>query len=241
MINSLILAAAPVFILAFYIYYRDKYEKEPFTMLVKALVAGMIIVIPILIVEIGISALIAPFIGTIKGAALNAFAVASFTEEGFKWLAVLIIFFGSRQFNERFDGIVYAGFISLGFALIENILYVMVYSSEGNGIAYMRAVSAVPAHMLFGVIMGYRFGLAKFLPSKRGWNLFMAFFMPFLLHGIYDFLLMVEKGWALLIFFPFVLFLWIFGLVRMKRHSLASEFNNFKWTSGGPTDDLHRQ
>ena len=92
MINSLILAAAPVFILAFYIYYRDKYEKEPFSMLVKAMIAGIAIVVPVLLVEIGISALIAPYMGTTRGAALNAFAVASFTEEGFKWLAVLIIF-----------------------------------------------------------------------------------------------------------------------------------------------------
>lgn len=220
-LNLILIAAAPVFLLAFYINFRDKYEKEPIWMLIKAVVAGGLIVIPILFVEGAISNQVSKYSGP-TGAFLNAFAVASFTEELFKWLAVFILFFSSRHFNERFDGIVYAAFVSLGFALVENFFYVV--GNRSMEIGYMRAITAVPAHALFGVVMGYRFGLAKFLPANRGWHLFMAFFMPFLLHGIYDFLLMLEKTWALVLFFPFVVFLWYFGLVRMKRHSLNSAF-----------------
>ncbi len=233
--SLILLAAAPVAILAFYIYYRDKYEKEPIWMLIKAILAGAIIVIPILFVEQYISAHVERFTGE-TAAFLDAFGVASFTEEIFKWLAVILIFFGSRHFNERFDGIVYAAFVSLGFALVENILY--VYGSQSAQVGYMRAITAVPAHALFGVVMGYRFGLAKFLPDRKMFNLFMAFFMPFLLHGIYDFLLMLEKNWALILFLVFVPFLWYFGLVRMKRHSLNSAFNAFQ---GGPKSDSSPQ
>ncbi|PKP05141.1 MAG: PrsW family intramembrane metalloprotease [Bacteroidetes bacterium HGW-Bacteroidetes-6] len=235
----ILLAAAPVAILIFYIYYRDKYEKEPIWMLIKAIIAGAIIVIPILFMEQYISDHVQRYTGE-TAAFLNAFGVAAFTEELFKWLAVILIFFGSRHFNERFDGIVYAAFVSLGFALVENILYVTSAQTvqAGYQIGYMRALTAVPAHALFGVVMGYRFGLAKFLPERRLFNLFMAFFMPFLLHGIYDFLLMLEKTWALILFFPFIIFLWYFGLVRMKRHSLNSAFNAFQ---GRPNSDSSPQ
>jgi len=223
--SLLILAIAPIFILAFYLYYRDKYEKEPVGMLIKALIAGAVIVIPILFVEIFITKYVDKYSGS-TGAFFDAFAVAGFTEEIFKWLAVYLLFFRSRHFNERFDGIVYAGIVSLGFALVENIMYVV--GNDSASVGYLRAITAVPAHMLFGVVMGYRFGLAKFMPTQKSWHLFMAFFMPFLLHGIYDFLLMLEKTWALILFFPFVIFLWYFGLVRIKRHSLKSEFRTLK-------------
>ncbi|MPM15376.1 Protease PrsW [bioreactor metagenome] len=235
--NLLLLAIAPVFLLVFYIYYRDKYEKEPIGMLIKALIAGGIIVIPILFVETYISDHVSKYSGS-TGAFLNAFAVAGFTEELFKWLAVFLIFFRSRHFNERFDGIVYAGIVSLGFALVENIMYVVGSGSASTG--YMRAITAVPAHMLFGVVMGYRFGLAKFLPKNKGWQLFMAFFMPFLLHGIYDYLLMEGKNWSIILFFPFVAFLWYFGLVRMKRHTLNSAFNSAK-SGSEPTEGSAQQ
>jgi len=221
--NLLLLAIAPVFILIFYIYYRDKYEKEPIGMLIKALLIGAFIVIPILFVEEFISIYIEKYHGA-TSAFLNAFVMAGFTEEIFKWLAVFIFFFSSKHFNERFDGIVYAGIVSLGFALVENLMY--VFGTQSVNVGLLRAITAVPGHMLFGVVMGYRFGLAKFLPENKSWNIFMAFFMPFMLHGIYDFLLFLDKTWAIILFFPFVTFLWYFGLVRMKRHSLDSVFKN---------------
>ncbi len=223
MFNLLLLAVAPVIILLFYIYYRDKYEKESFGLLIKAIISGWIIVIPIIFIERAISNSFSPN-SMFEMAMFDAFAVASFTEELFKWLAVMLLFYSSKHFNERFDGIVYASFVSLGFASVENVLYVV--GNESYQVGLLRAFTAVPAHALFGVVMGYRLGLARFLPTNKGWHLFMSFFMPFMLHGIYDFLIMIEQGWALALFFPFVAFLWYFGLVRMKRHQLNSVFAN---------------
>ena len=161
MINNLLfISIAPVFIIAFYVYYRDKYEKEPFSVLLKALFTGILIILPIVIIE-RILTLFSEDMEDLQNAAYTAFIVAGLTEEGMKYLAFYVFFWRNKNFNEKFDGIVYAVFIALGFAAIENIFYVLI---GGYGIGILRALTAVPAHALFGTMMGYHFGLARFNP-----------------------------------------------------------------------------
>ncbi len=117
-------AIAPVFIIAIYIYFRDKYEKEPLVLLAKALAVGMLAVIPILFVESFLMGVMPPF-GRIGSAAYQAFVVAGGTEEVFKFMALYLLIWKSPSFNEQFDGIVYAVYVSLGFAAVENVMYVM--------------------------------------------------------------------------------------------------------------------
>ena len=212
--NLLILSIAPVVVLAFYIIYRDKYEREPFGMLLRALLAGMLTIPPIIVVE-RIIANLAPAGGMLNGF-YEAFAVAGFTEELFKFIALYIVIWSNKNFNEKFDGIVYAVFVSLGFATIENIQYVF---ANGENVAYLRAFTAVPAHALFGVAMGYYFGLAKFFPGKRNIFLIRSFLEAFVLHGAYDFILMSGKSGLLWLFIPYILYLWYIGLKRMKHLS----------------------
>jgi RsiW-degrading membrane proteinase PrsW (M82 family) len=213
--NLLAIALAPVFIIGAYVYYRDKYEREPFKLLLKALCAGAFIVIPILAVEEFFSMFLPYFSGYLKPA-YNAFIVAAFSEELFKYAALMLLFWRSKHFNEKFDGIVYAVFISLGFAGVENVLYV---TDGGISTGIMRAITAVPAHAIFGVTMGFYTGLAKFYPSNRKILLQKAIFFPILLHGIYDFILMIGIDWLLVVFFVFVLFLYFSGLRRIKKLS----------------------
>ncbi len=151
----------------------------------------------------------------------NAFIVAALTEEAFKFTALLILFWNNMQFNEKFDGIVYACFISLGFAAVENILYV---SQGGVEVGLGRAFTAVPAHALFGVMMGYQFGLARFYPSERSRRLVLALTIPIILHGIYDFILMSGNPYILIVFIPYLVFLWIFGFRRIRNLSRRSIF-----------------
>ncbi|RLD44234.1 MAG: PrsW family intramembrane metalloprotease [Bacteroidetes bacterium] len=223
--NILLAAVAPVAIILLYIYYRDKYEKEPIKQLLKALAAGMFIVIPVIFVE--------TFLGEIRlslelpsqsDAFFNAFGIAAFSEEIFKFIAFLFIIWKSKDYNERFDGIVYAVFISLGFALVENIKYLMNY---GNEIALMRGVLAVPAHALFGVTMGYYFSLSKFSSNKKDKVKFFYFaiIFPIILHGSYDFILMANEPMGMLAFVPFIIFLWKTGF---KRMNILSENSRFK-------------
>lgn len=224
--NLLFISLAPIFIIAFYIYSRDIYEKEPLSYLLKALSIGAIIVLPVVFIEKQLSAPADKLEG-ISNAAWIAFIVAGLTEEGMKYLAFLLFFWKSSNFNERFDGIVYAVYISLGFAGIENILYVF---SGGYSVGIVRALTAVPAHALFGVVMGYYFGLAKFYPKFRGVYLILAFFLPFVFHGLYDFLLMANSPFFLSIFIPLFIYFWIIGFRKISIASDASVFRkNYRY------------
>jgi RsiW-degrading membrane proteinase PrsW (M82 family) len=135
----LIIALAPVFIIAVYVYYRDKYEREPLGMLLKALLLGVLIPLPVIVLERFLSGIKPDFPGAWP-AFYDAFIVAAFSEELFKLLALYLLVWKSSHFNEKFDGIVYAVFISLGFAGVENILYVFqhgrndrLYAGPGLG------------------------------------------------------------------------------------------------------------
>lgn len=213
-----LVSLAPVIIILFYVYFRDKYDKEPLGLLVKSVVVGMLTVIPIVIVERLLIGLMPPF-GKVASAAYNAFLVAGSTEEIFKFLALYLLVWRNPNFNEKFDGIVYAVFVSLGFAAVENVMYVM---DSGYQTALVRAITAVPAHAIFGITMGYYFGIAHMYTELRSKYLRKAIWVPILLHGIYDFILMVEISWLLMLFIPFVIYLYVVGIKKMKVLSDAS-------------------
>ncbi len=211
--NLTLIALAPIVIILVYIYIRDKYDKEPLSLLFKSLLAGAIIVIPIVILESWLSG----FIGnpsSYQAAAYNAFVVAAFSEESFKFLALYLLIWKSRHFDERFDGIVYAVFISLGFAAVENIMYVY---NHGLSTGILRAFTAVPAHAIFGVCMGFYFGLSKFSTENTSINLMKALFIPILLHGVYDFILMTGHPLLLFVFIPYLIFLWRYAIKKLKN------------------------
>lgn len=218
----LLVALAPVFIILFYVYFRDKYEKEPIKLLLFAVLAGMIIVLPVIFVERFIMAL-QPDMHPIMDAGYNAFLVAALVEEAFKYLALFLLIWKSPEFNEKFDGIVYAVFISLGFAAVENVLYVI---EGGVNTGLIRAITAVPAHALFGVTMGYYFGIARMYPELRDSHMWKAFLIPFILHGIYDFLLMSNLPILLLAFIPYMFYLYFAGFRKMKITSDTSIFKD---------------
>lgn len=211
---------APVFIILFYIYFRDKYDREPLGMLVKALLLGIVIVVPVIFVERMLMNMM-PQSGKVTAAAYHAFVVAGSTEEIFKFLALYLLVWKSPSFDEKFDGIVYAVFVSLGFAAVENVLYVM---DGGMQTALTRAITAVPAHAIFGITMGYYLGIARMYQELKAKYLARALLVPILLHGIYDFILMVEIGWLLLLFIPYIIVLYIMGMKKMKILSDTSVF-----------------
>ncbi len=220
--NLLFIALAPVLIIAFYIYGRDKYEKEPISILLKALLTGVLVVLPVVLIE-KLFSLPSESMEGLPAAAYSAFIVAGLTEEGMKFLAFYYFFWKNSNFNEKFDGIVYSVYIALGFAGIENILYVF---SGGYGVGLVRALTAVPAHALFGIVMGYYFGLARFNPDRRTSYLIMALLLPFIFHGLYDFMLMGNSPFLLVLFIPVFIYFWISGFKKMSLASDASSFRN---------------
>lgn len=220
--NLIFLSLAPVLIIALYLYRRDIYEKEPLLNLLRALLGGVVIVIPVVLMENLLERAAGELEG-LHGAAYTAFIVAGFTEEIFKYMIFMRFFWKDRNFNERFDGILYAAYISLGFAAVENILYVF---SGGAGVGMVRAFTAVPAHAFFGIIMGFYFSLAKFSGRFRKLFLFLAFFLPFVFHGVYDFLLMSQSPVLLTLFIPVFTYFWINGFRKMRLSSSDSVFRN---------------
>jgi RsiW-degrading membrane proteinase PrsW (M82 family) len=147
--------------------------------------------------------------------------VAGTTEEVFKFLALYLLVWKSPSFNEQFDGIVYAVFVSLGFAAVENVMYVM---DGGFETAAVRAITAVPAHAVFGVTMGYYFGIARRYSELRRGYMQRALLVPVVIHGIYDFILMAGISWLLVLFVPYVIYLYFAGGKKLKILSEASIF-----------------
>lgn len=206
MIGLLAAACAPAVALLLYFYFKDDFELEPVYMVIRSYVFGGLLVFPIMFIQY--------VIGEETAFTSIYFAVViqtAFVEEFLKWFAVLITVYFHMQFNQRYDGIVYACAVGLGFASVENIFYLVEY---GLDTAFLRAVFPVTSHALFGVVMGYYFGLAKF--SKRGEKfLAAALFIPFVLHSSYNLILTVYSGFSYLIIF-FMIFMWIYAMRKVK-------------------------
>ena len=124
----------------------------------------------------------------------QAFLEAGIPEELCKFLVLYWLIWKAPEFDEHFDGIVYATFVSMGFACLENILYVFQY---GAGTGIMRAVTAVPGHFFFAVVMGYYFSKAKFDVTNRKSNMIKCIIYPMIVHGIYDMILFMMTGFQI--------------------------------------------
>ena len=232
----LALSVLPVIILLVYIYRQDKYEKEPIGLLIRAFIGGMI-AIPL---DLALVSLINGICYS-DTVFYSAFIEAGFCEELCKLIVLFLTIWWNRNFNEYMDGIVYAAFVGLGFACVENILYVF---EGGIGTGIVRALLSVPGHFLFAVIMGYFLSMAKFSKKGNFGYLMTALFGAALVHGLFDWLLMIAESIpSALSFIIFGLFLWgdvklwKIGLKYIRRHQENSQFKepDFKqidWNAG---------
>ena len=142
-------------------------------------------------------------------------------EEFFKWLILLLAIYRHVEFEDAYDGILYGASVSLGFATVENILYLFTF---GTDIAFIRALLPVSSHALFGVVMGYYYWPGKICCGIKSIEyLFLAFLAPFSLHFIYNGIFLIHDHFLYFII-PFMLFLWWFGLTRVKyAHTFAMQ------------------
>ncbi|RAV29866.1 PrsW family intramembrane metalloprotease [Sinomicrobium soli] len=188
--NLILTALAPVAAIVLYIYIKDKYEKEPVRLLLSCFLLGAIasVLITVLLSRVFDTLLPLNDGSSVLQMFVKAFIVVGFTEEFSKYVIVRYYAQPKRDFNEPFDGIVYAVMVSMGFAATENLLYVM---SGGYQIALVRAFTAVPAHASFGILMGYFMGKAKFSRNSSLLNL-CGLLLAVLFHGAYDFFLFIN-------------------------------------------------
>jgi len=219
-----ILAILPGAVICYLIYRLDKYEKESRFPLLLSFGLGVASAIPALKLEewgdqMGINEH-----GSFMMLLLLSFVVIALSEELVKFVVLLIYPYQKKFFNEPFDGIIYAVMIGMGFATIENILYADRFGTQTT---IVRAFTAVPAHAIFAVLMGYFVGLAKFNPEHRIKYLAMGLSLAVFIHGIYDvFILQQYYDW-LMLFATLVLIISGFFAYRLiKIHQAASPFKN---------------
>ncbi len=211
-------ASAPVAAGLFFMYVKDKYEKEPWKMLLLGALFGLYTAA----VVYGMGQWLERRLPHAETPIYTAFISSAGVEEAVKFLFLFFLIWGNRNFNEPLDGIVYSVFLSLGFAWVENIIYVLHPVLGGYGTALARALLSVPGHGLFGVQMGYYMALARFNGKKK--YLAAAFFMPYLLHGLYNYFLLEKSQWFWLLFAVLEVWLWGMGLRRIQRLQRVSPF-----------------
>jgi RsiW-degrading membrane proteinase PrsW (M82 family) len=220
----LISSITPVLIFMFLIYNKDSI-KEPWGMLMKCFFGGFLSVIITFIIVRFVSPIGTGFSSHFARSFFDAFFQAAFPEEISKLIILYWLVWKHKDFDQHFDGIIYAVFVSMGFALVENLMYVY---EGGLNVALIRAVLAVPGHGFFGVAMGYYFSLAKFHTGPKK-NEFMAkcLLVPVILHGLYDFALMYAGNsadkpllaFALIIAFTIIVIaIWKRGLKKVELH-----------------------
>ncbi len=241
----IVAALAPAVALCVYVFKKDRVEKEPAGLLTLLLFMGVVVIVPVLIFSEPFTAIHSAIFGNMPSGpvvgrisiAWDAFINVALLEEGFKWLALILITRNNKNFNSLFDGMIYAVFVSLGFAGAENVMYCLM---NGWATAVMRAVLSVPGHMFFAVLMGYYYSFwhmydkankfekslktlgkipsdAVEFDSKR--FVVLSLVMPVLAHGLYDYCCFVNTTVSTLVLYAFVIFLYIHCFKKIKAMS----------------------
>lgn len=222
----LITALLPVAILVFYIYHKDKQAPEPTGQLVKAFFYGVLSVPLSLCISIpfGAIGLYPANPETILGSISTAFFAAAVPEEIAKFAMLCLLLRKNPYFDEKMDGIVYAVCISLGFAGLENIMYLFSNAESFLAVGLSRAIFSIPGHFCFGVLMGYYYSLARFYPKTQTMNKALVLIAPIIAHGVYDAILFVSdvtpaiSGILTVIFLVFCHQMWKYGSKSIKEH-----------------------
>ena len=227
-------AVLPAVLLWLYVWKKDQ-KKEPMPMLLKATLYGVFICFPIALVEMDIESILFSPDGpsTLLGTTADAFLVAAIPEESFKLLALWLVLRKNPYFDEHFDGIVYAVCVGLGFAAVENILYLYDDMDDWLSIAFMRSLMAVPGHYAFAILMGYYYSRYHFIDHSRK-AAAMILVAPVLAHGMYDALLMTSMVDELLGVFCFIVTVFLVCALHLHaRKKIMSMIATDKFWGGG--------
>ena len=219
-----IISALPVVLICWYIYSKDK-NKEPIQLLFSLFVKGISSCFLVLVVS-ELMEMMIPFLEkdvidmTTFEVFFYSFIGVALVEEACKWYFVNKIGYNSKCFDEKYDIIVYAVFVSLGFAFFENMLYVFTNNSISIGIS--RALLAVPGHACDSVFMGYYLTIAKQAhlmgnKEQEKLNKLMSIIIPTILHGIYDFCLFINKDEFMYVFYIFIIYLYASSIAKIKK------------------------
>lgn len=211
----MLVAVAPGVALCLILYLLDRYDREPMKYLLLVFGLGCIATFPAIFFENLINR-INIFSGPLR-IIFASFIVIAFVEEVWKRSVVMTAVYYKPVYNEKLDGIVYCCFSALGFATIENIIYVVFRYPHIANIGFMRGIISVPAHMLYAITMGYELSLAKFAgdPKSKKRHMRNSLLYPVIMHGVFDLVLMLEIPKASYIFIPLVILLWFINMRKL--------------------------
>ena len=222
----LALALAPTTAVMLYIYLRDRHEPEPLGLLAISFLYGGLSTLLTLLISVPVNAIILTKADNDIHQFINVFFKVAFIEEFSKFFFVRFVLFYNKNFNEPYDGIVYAVMVSMGFATLENAIYVYQYGFK-TGI--MRMFTAVPAHATFAIIMGYFLGKAKFTHRKILYFTIISLLTATAFHGAYDYLLFISHIPGLWIGAAISLaIILVLSRKAIKLHDQSSPFLNQK-------------
>ena len=222
----LVISVLPAIALMVFIYTHDKTEKEPLGLLIKLAVAGAVSTFPIAIAEfIADDALLSTLPETsLAYVVISNFIGVALVEEAGKLITTKLVSWKNRAFNYTFDGVVYAVFVSLGFALLENVMYVFTNETfaEALSVGISRALLSIPLHCFCGVFMGIFYAEAKKQSllgnqAQKKKCLFYALAVPTVLHGFYDFCLSVDFVFIDTLFIAFVIAMYVVSFRYVKK------------------------
>lgn len=213
-------ALLPSILLGLYIWIKDP-QKEPILWLLGGFLLGGALCVPVASIETVIEDfLFGPYFSASNyfEMSANAFLVAAIPEEGFKLLVLWLLLRWNPYFDEHIDGIVYAVCVGLGFAAVENVIYLM---GDENWVstAIVRSLLAVPGHFVYAVLMGFYYSLYCFVDHSKK-NAVCILLVPVIVHGIYDSLTMtgrVNPYVGLVCFFVLIFFCIRIQLMAKKR------------------------
>ena len=223
--NVILIAAAviPAALLMLRVYKADHLEKESPRMLLRLAIGGVLASLIALVLEKALGFLLNSTVDSSSPAysVILYFIIVAFSEEGAKYFMLWLRSWRSVEFDCQYDGVVYAVFVSLGFAIWENISYVLMY---GISAALVRAITAIPGHACFGVFMGVFYSIAKkyWLRRQNGMShLFriLAVIVPALLHGTYDYIASSEVTGHTWYFVIFIVVLFVISFILIGRMS----------------------
>lgn len=225
-ITILLTALLPIAILVYYIYNKDKKTPEPTIQLVKAFLFGVLSVPLSLCISIplGLIGVYSAEATSVLESINTAFFGAAIPEEIAKFFMLWLLLRKNPYFDETMDGIVYAVCVSLGFAALENVMYLFSNAEAYLSVGVARAIFAVPGHFCFGILMGYFYSLAKFYPKLATKNKVLVLIAPIIAHGLYDSILFILNvtpaisGVLLIVFLIFCRKMWKFGSMKIKEH-----------------------
>ena len=228
---NLIIALIPGVLWMWYIYRRDKFEPEPVGKIILVFFGGFLAVIPVALIEVGVSSLfgLSGDVDSLYEAVGSAWFVAGLVEEFAKFGVVLFAIYYTKEFDEPVDGIVYASAAALGFASLENFFYM---SEAGTSVILIRGPLSTFGHVLFSSLWGYGLGRGKFHPKIAKKLCITGLLLAAGAHGLFNFLLMSPGIFSstigtilALMVLPFVGGLWILMIRHIRKAEAISRYN----------------